>query len=113
MALHQRLLTEDEQPDPTRGQQPPHDAVAGPQWKRRKCVSQMDQHQDQEPPADGGEPDADAQGHPRAYGGPQFTSEFVCRQRHFPPQQRLGILYEASQQLRYRRFSGRHARVHD
>jgi hypothetical protein len=60
MELRQRLRAENEQPYPTRGQQPPHDAVAGPQRERREGVYQMDDHQDQEPPANSGDPDADA-----------------------------------------------------
>ncbi len=74
MNTNQLLLAENEQPYPTRGQQPSHDAVADPRRERREGVYQMDDHSDQELPAHGGEPDAHAQGHQRAYGVPEFKA---------------------------------------
>jgi hypothetical protein len=99
------LFAEHEQHSPDHGEQTAHNALACPQRECRERLEQMDQHQDQEQPASGGDPNADAQRHHRAYGFPELDSNFVFCQRQLLPQKRLSIMHQADKQLGQSQFS--------
>jgi hypothetical protein len=64
----------------------------------------MNQHQDQEQPAAGGDPHAEAQRHHSEHNLAELGSDLVCRQGHFLAQELLRIMHEAGDELPQGRF---------